>query len=118
MHRIGSSKHIRRCSTRAPELVASAGGAAEALGLVFGARHQRGVDLLKDDFAGDVFYGEVPNKLEVVPDDPGNLAALEGEGGVFLDVEEVGGAQVRVTLGFAGVDGRGVDGDLGGGVGQ
>ena len=70
-----------------------------------------GAVYVEGDGLGDAGEGEVSGDLEAfgVTADGGGF---EGDGGVLLDVEEVGAFEVGISPGGVGVDGVGVEGDV------
>src|SRR5262245_14302222 len=82
-------------------------GILDGIGRAFDVEH---------DFFADAVNGEVAGDFELAGRDVFNFFGLEGDGRVFAGVEEFFAAEVFVALGFAGIDGLGVDGDVDGGL--
>ncbi len=89
------------------------GGQADALQVV-------GVDVgaleldVEIDGLGDALDGQVAGQDALVVAGDLGVGGDEGDLRVLLDLEEIAGADVAVTVGVAGVDGRGLDDDVGG----
>ena len=69
----------------------------------------RGAVQIEGHALGDAVDGQVADQMQLAHG-TGQRGGLERHRGVLRYVEEVGGLQVRVALGHAGGDGRGVDG--------
>src|SRR5215813_7982179 len=89
------------------------GGAGGDPGVAPGIFHRIGRALyVENHFLAHAVNGQVSGDFELAGRDVLNLFGLEGNGGVFGGVEELFTAEILVALGFAGIDGLGVDGDV------
>src|SRR5262249_36936088 len=73
---------------------------------------------VENNFFGDAANGEIAGDFQLAGRNVFNFLGFKGDRGVFSGVEEPVAAEIVVALGFAGVNGSGVNGDVDGGFGN